>query len=479
MWSKKPKKATSKPADSQPISTTEDLLSTTAEQWQQEMETPFLQRVFQVLHQRSRLLLCAMAAVVLGSSVFFYFRNNGMAGAVLSLNYEESTQGLTPSGGRFSPSEIRSEEVMTRAIEYAGLTGTVDPLELSQRVGVDSSFNRDILNVDEDEYIATSYYITLSDDPQMDLAPQEMLKLILKAYKDAFFEKYADTSTVFPKVEIDYSGMEYLDIVSYLDVRLSKLSGFLNDKINEDREFTSASTGLTFKQLLEMQNNLTELPYAQLSAYVWEHGIAKNADLSIQTLEYKNKLLRQSYEEYMDEYQIRTDTIDAYQNSMIDSVLIPTYDNNHEYYMSRTKIGIDDLALEAENYLEQAKGTQVSIDRNLDMIDKIELGSTDAQRATADAMIESLDAEIAELEALVTQVNREYLNAQTHNYLSVQFLYSGIVDKVNLKFGIALGVAVGAVLLLGFYLDTYRAPRKPSRKPSRKPRRKAKTAATT
>ena len=206
--------------------------------------------------------------------------------------------------------------------------------------------------------------------------------------------------------------------------------------------------------------------------------IAKNADLSIQTLEYKNKLLRQSYEEYMDEYQIRTDTIDAYQNSMIDSVLIPTYDNNHEYYMSRTKIGIDDLALEAENYLEQAKGTQVSIDRNLDMIDKIELGSTDAQRATADAMIESLDAEIAELEALVTQVNREYLNAQTHNYLSVQFLYSGIVDKVNLKFGIVLGVAVGAVLLLGFYLDTYRAPRKPRRKPSRKPRRKAKTAAT-
>ena len=223
-----------------------------------------------------------------------------------------------------------------------------------------------------------------------------------------------------------------------------------------------------------MQNNLTELPYAQLSAYVWEHGIAKNADLSIQTLEYKNKLLRQYYEEYMDEYQIRTDTIDAYQNSMIDSVLIPTYDNNHEYYMSRTKIGIDDLALEAENYLEQAKGTQVSIDRNLDMIDKIELGSTDAQRATADAMIESLDAEIAELEALVTQVNREYLNAQTHNYLSVQFLYSGIVDKVNLKFGIVLGVAVGAVLLLGFYLDTYRAPRKPRRKP----RRKAKTAAT-
>lgn len=473
MWSKKAKKASPKADVSRPDSTTEDLLSSSAEQWQLEMEAPFWQRLFQVLHQRRRLLLCAMAAVVLASSVFFYFRNNGMAGAILSLNYEESTQGLTPSGSRFSPSEIRSEEVMTRAIEYAGLTGTVDPLELSQRVGVNSSFNRSILNVDEDEYIATSYYITLSDDPDMGLAPQEMLKLILKAYKDVFFEKYADTSTVFPKVEIDYTGMEYLDIVSYLDVRLSKLSGFLNDKITEDREFTSTSTGLTFKQLLEMQSNLAELPYAQLSAYVWEHGIAKDGDLSIQTLEYKNKLLRQSYEEYMDEYQIRTDTIDAYQNSMIDSVLIPTYDNNHEYYMSRTKIGIDDLALEAENYLEQAKSTQVSIDRNLDMIDKIQLGCTTEQRTTADAMIESLDTQISDLEALVTQINREYLNAQTHNYLSVQFQYSGIVNKVNLKFGVMLGVAVGAALLLGFYLDAYRAPRKP-----RKSRRKAKTAAT-
>lgn len=428
---------------------------------EQNRDTPLWQRLLQVLHERRWILLCAMAAVLLASSVLFYCRSNRMAGAILSLNYEESTEGLTPSGSRFSASEIRSEEVMTRAIEYAGLTGQVDPYDLSQCVGVDTYFNRDLSAEEEGNYIATSYYITLADRIRMPVATDQMLKLILKAYKDVFFEKYADTSTVFPQTDVDYSSMEYMDIVAYLELRLSKIQYFLDKQISDNREFTSASTGLTFKQLQEMQSNLASLPYAQLEAYVWEHGIARDATMSIQTLQYKNSQLSQNHEQYMDEYEIRVSTIDAYQNSMIDSVLIPTYDASNEYYMARTKIGIDDLALEAENYLSQAKEVQTSIDNNQDMITKIEAGATAEQRATADQMITSLDAQISELEGLVTQVNREYLNTQTHNYLTIQFLYIGLVRTLNLPVGLVLALLTGLVLLIGFYLDSTRHPRDP------------------
>lgn len=421
-------------------------------------ETPFVQRILQILYERCRILLFAMAAVLLACSVLFYCRSNQQSGAILSLNYEESTAGLTPSGSRFSASEIRSEEVMTRAIEYAGLTGQVDPYELAQCVGVDSYSNRGFGVEEEDNYIATSYYVSLTDRIRLPIDPEQMLKLILKAYKDVFFSKYADTSTVFPQTDVDYSSMEYMDIVDYLDLRLSKIYYFLNKQIEEDREFTSASTGLTFKQLQEMQSNLSSLPYAQLEAYIWEHGIARDAAMSIQTLQYKNSRLSLSYEQYMDEYEIRVNTIEAYQNSMIDSVLIPTYDASNEYYMARTKIGIDDLALEAEDYLSQAKEVQTSIDNNQDMITKIEAGATAQQRSTADQMITDLDSQITDLERLVTQVNREYLNSQTHNYLTIQYMYPDIAQKLNLSLGLLLALVVGVALLIGFYLDSTRTP---------------------
>ena len=40
--------------------------------------------------------------------------------------------------------------------------------------------------------------------------------------------------------------------------------------------------------------------------------------------------------------------LDNYNNKMVSSVLIPTYDSDGSFYMSRTKVGIDDLALRGQ-----------------------------------------------------------------------------------------------------------------------------------
>ena len=51
---------------------------------------------------------------------------------------------------------------------------------------------------------------------------------------------------------------------------------------------------------------------------------------------------------------MRIEAIDMYDAFMTRFVLIPTYDTEQEFYMSRTKVGVDYFAEEAKELLEEA-----------------------------------------------------------------------------------------------------------------------------
>ena len=159
---------------------------------------------------------------------------------------------------------------------------------------------------------------------------------------------------------------------------------------------------------------------------MWENGLAKDPTLTIETLNYQNSNLQKDYKRAMDEHDIRVTIIEEYQNKMIDSVLIPTYDDKGEYYMARTKTGIDELANEAEGYLQEANSYQVQMDQNQDMIQNIQAGSAQGKQERAEEMIQSLDT----------------------------------LNKLNFRVGIILAAAVCAVLLSGFYVENNRLEEK-------------------
>lgn len=421
-----------------------------------------LKKVVRVIANRWLILLCAGISVLLVCSLYFYFQNDREATVVLSLNYEQSTQGLTPNDTRFSISEVRSEAVAQRAIQYAGLEGLVQPEDLIDCIEVGTYTNRGYDY--DDAYIATSFYITIVDGYEKQTSgvcpPSEMLKLVMKAYKDIFFTKYAGNVVIFSQDEIDYDSMEYLNITAYLEKRLNQINTFLSNLVNEDVAFVSAESGLTFQQLQEIRQNISSISYEDFKAYVWENGLAKNPTLTIEILNYRNSMLEKDYQQALDEHEIRVSIIDEYQNAMIDSVLIPTYDNMGEYYMARTKTGIDELANEAEGYLQQANDYQVQIDQNLDMIEQIQAGTGQGERERADEMIQSLDAQIEELEDMAVELSQEYQNELTHSYLTLQYMGLGILNKLNVRVGMGLAAIVCLALLGGFYVEMDRLERK-------------------
>ena len=71
-------------------------------------------------------------------------------------------------------------------------------------------------------------------------------------------------------------------------------------------------------------------------------------------MQYANRLLDTSQKKDMAAHDVRIETIGLYDAFMTHFVLIPTYDTEKEFYMSRTKVGVDYFADEAKEFLESA-----------------------------------------------------------------------------------------------------------------------------
>ena len=124
-----------------------------------------------------------------------------------------------------------------------------------------------------------------------------------------------------------------------------------------------------------MIENLINYDISKYNSFVLETGLAKNKEEFLDTLYYKNSVLDMEYQKSMAEYAVRQDGISKYDEAMIGTVMIPAINDKDEYYMSRTNIGIDYLAKDAEVNLSAAKDTLKEIEINNDIIAKISAGN--------------------------------------------------------------------------------------------------------
>ena len=117
-----------------------------------------LRSAMDLFKKRWVFILAVFLIVFLALGAFQYIRNLHTASTVLSLDYEEASQGLTPNRTWFNVYEIRSREVMERLIGYAGLEGRITPDELSNCISVKATHDKNVSgNVN---YISTSFVVT-------------------------------------------------------------------------------------------------------------------------------------------------------------------------------------------------------------------------------------------------------------------------------------------------------------------------------
>ena len=375
---------------------------------------------------------------------FHYIGNLHSASTILSLDYEEASRGLTPNGMRFNVFEIRSPEVMERLIDYAGLDGTVTPDELSECVSVKATHDKNISgNVN---YISTSFVVKFTNKGFISsISAKKMLTLLCKAYSEYFVEHYGFNHSIlsFDADDLKFND-EYLLAVDLLDLKCRQLEKYVDLRSRESKNYQDPDTGMTFSSLKERLNDFYTYDLAKLRSYIIENGIAKDKAGMISMLDYKIRMDRLMNNKMMAAYYEDNKGIKMYDAAMSAVVMIPTQDEQMQYYMSRTKTGMDNMVKHAQEQLTGTAERMERIEYNTYLTEKLKAGETNITKMEkADAMIREMEVSLDKIASDIQTVDSGYLNTKARNYISISSDSTGFAEQIGL-----VSSLLGAVLML-------------------------------
>ena len=421
-----------------------------------------LKSAFKAFWKRKFFVLASFLIIVLVLCCVQYFMiTHNTASTVLSLDYEEASKGLAPNGTRFNIFEIRSNEVMGRLIEYAGLEGKITPEALSECISVKATHDKTV-SVSEN-YISTSFVIKFTGKGAVrDRSAEDMLSLLCKTYHEYFVEHYGFNHSI---LSFAVDGLkfndEYLMLVDLLELKCGQLEKYVQLRNREIKNYRDPSTGMTFSALEQRAKNLCTYDIAKARSYIIENGIV-NDRFSLNTmLNYKIRMDRLMYDKMIAAYDEDNEGIRLYDTAMSAIVMIPTQDQTMQYYMSRTKTGMDNMALHANMQLTGATERLERIEYNTYLTEKLKTsGSDSVQKEKADAMLDEIQTSLEKLAADIQTVDSSYTSTKARNYLSFSDDGTGFAERSGLIGSLLLAALILAAAFICVFLRTFFSKKK-------------------
>jgi len=296
-------------------------------------------------------------------------------------------------------------------------------------------------------FISTSYIIKFTNSSKIQKRSADtMLSLLCKAYREFFVEHYGINHSI---LSFDISDLkfndEYLMTVDLLELKCNQLGKYVQLRKRENKNYQDPETGITFSALEQRVNNFYTYDLARLHSYIIENGIANDKQSLSDMLDYKIRMDRILYDKFMAAYEEDNQGIKMYDVAMSAIVMIPTEDRSMKYYMSRTKTGMDNMALHADGQLYAATEKLEGIDYNGYLIGKMQMNAPQAAlRQKADTMIQQMEASLEKLASDIRRIDKSYTSYKARNYLSFRDSYQRFMDRVE-----PVNSVFGAVLLLG------------------------------
>lgn len=374
------------------------------------------------------ILVCFVITLVYG--IFNHIEMKKSVQAIVSLNYSEASQALNSNGTRYNMSEIISDEVIERAIEKGALENvTVKQLKNCLVVypcvqgGVDDKSKYLISTEFAVEYHASKYTDHLDSE--------NVIKLITTAYKEYYIEKYTDNFSLGAEIT-DFSDMEYMDIVSYLDKEAEAVLNYLYGMAGKNSSFVTEN-GSTFNSIAGKVYQFKETQINQnLRSLILQNGIVRDKNGYINRLSYHNKNVEFDKLKNEASYSLCNQAIDMYSEEMTRIVLVPTWDKSGKYYMGRTKVGVDELSVMATNFSSYVASNEKEIMDNNLIIDKISMSSKDSELyKSADTLIASIYDSIKGFEKEAITAGREFSRYKMNQCIAVSIYGISIMDELK------------------------------------------------
>lgn len=381
------------------------------------MNKPIIKQAFLRFWKKKYSFLAGCLGLVLLLMLFFNLVLPSQSFAHMSLNYSEASLGLNPNQSRFNSSEILSEDVLSRAIESAGLTGAVTPSQLANCLSISPADE----SSDADNYINTTYQIVLTDRLHLShFSSQALLSFVCLTYKDYFMEHYCENQGVFSSALPHYFETEpYLQLKS-LSLRAGQLNRYLQVRVKESSSYTDQTSNVGFLELYKQIQNLITYDIPRVNAYILQSGLSVDKTSLLSMLQYKLQLANMNYNRQMAYYTADNSGISLYDKTMSAVVMIPTVDSSNAFYMSRTKTALDSLADEADASLKEAISYRDVISDTRNVIQQIS-AATSGSMSTVQTMMQSISTTLDALQGQLRSVDAAYINQKTQDYLAFRF----------------------------------------------------------
>lgn len=377
------------------------------------------------------------------------------ATTTMSLNYEESVTGRTPNGARFSESEFLTQEYLEAVIQATGLQDDLTTSELADCISI-SPTNSKLVTEEDDYYISSSYHIDLELPWPLwgKITAQDLLDQICRVYLKRFTADYRINATSLD-ISFDYSDMDYEEIGSYFQMMIGRINNYLTVRNDQAGSYLSTS-GQSYNAIKKQVQNLQSYTLSEYQSYIWENGVAKNNARCIDDLNELNRTLRWSEMSDSQKSNIFMTILDNYNNKMVSSVLIPTYDSDGSFYMSRTKVGIDDLALRANELLTSAVDAQKSITTNNSKITALEEPTEAQELQVAQSMVDTITRQLASIVSATRELDADCYAQRISSYLVFNGPESSFIKRYNVKPSVMLAAMICAVWYLAAVVKTSR-----------------------
>lgn len=375
------------------------------------------------------LLVVFVLTAVFGALNYLYSKK--FVYAVVSLNYSEASQAQNSNGTRYNMAEIVCDEVLERAIGKGALEN-VTARDLEKCLDVQSAVQGGVGNA-SDYHISTEFVISYhASRATQHLDAENVIKLITAAYKEYYIEKYTDNFKLEnDEKKPDLSKMEYMDIVLYFNKESTKIVNYLYGMAEKGPDFVTKGN-TTFSSIAGKVYQFRETQIEQnLKSLILQHGIVRNREEYVDRLSYQNRDTDFDRRRNAVSFDICNQAIAMYSEEMTRVVLVPTWDETGKYYMGRTKVGIDELSVNATEYSNAVAQNEKSIMDNDLIIGKMQASTADSSSyEAADALVTAIDTAISALENEAIAAGREYSNRKMNQCIAVSIsgnsLFSGL-----------------------------------------------------
>lgn len=343
---------------------------------------------------------------------------------LMVFNYEEAARGQNPNVTRFNESDILSDHILEQVVQRGDLKLSAE--QLAECLTLSTPLDAEKLDVTQASAlkISTEYQVRCSEKVSLyHTTPKVVLNLLADVYWENFVRDYAENDSVLDLSFQELEGMEYLDVKDFLEMQAYKLRNYLPSYSRESSSFRDAGSGETFASLSQKIENFISIELERYEAFALENGLSRDRTTYQSRMQYSNRLLETDRRKDLAAHDVRIEAINMYDAFMTSFVLIPTYDVDNEFYMSRTKVGVDYFADEAKEQL--ASATRLGEEMEHNAYASAQVGGavgTAAARELADQRVAELTAELTRLSAQCRELCGSYVQEKRDGYIQVSFL---------------------------------------------------------